>query len=318
MRPEYLDRLRSTSGRERKLAWKDLSLEPEAAHYVLSPENRRQLAELLRQEDDVAVHRMAADILAGYSCAHDAGQVDAQVCPPAVQDDRSLDFWVWDVFHGASALFRASEPAYARRDPDAVESLARRLGYKDFPELRIYPVPKGEDSWQEIVTDQGLDACVFVGRLGLFGKHAVDKLVAPEMRFRFVQYLPRTTYPAEDDLKYYVIQEFEGHELAHEHRTSDSDERRTDYGIVQRYQVFLGTRYITVLLCAGLSSLGTVGAARWVSRDLGVSPDPERNALVMQPDVVKPSSRMEALVRTISVPSSPIWRPAKKIGRAHV
>ena len=107
--------------------------------------------------------------------------------------------------------FSASEPGYERRDPDAVESLARRLSYKEFPDLRFYPVPKGEDSWQQIVTDPALETCCFVGRLGLFGKQAVERLVNKQARFRFLRPSPPPSFSTGADLKkYYVIQEHEG------------------------------------------------------------------------------------------------------------
>jgi hypothetical protein len=312
MRMEYLARVRSLIRGERMRGWTDLPDEPEAAHHVLSRENRSQLAAILANEQDEGVHRHGMDILAGFSCAECMGRVERQILAPAVPIERSLDHWMWSDFCKSSAVFRASEPAYERRDPDAVECLARRLGYKDFPELRFYPVPKGEDIWQEIVTEQALETCCFVGRLGLFGKQAVEKVVNPQTRFRFLRHAPPPAFPTGDELKkYYVIEEFDGDRLVNEYRTSDTDGVRTDYGIVQRYPIFLGTHYITVLLCAGLSSLGTVGAARWAALDLGLPQDPQTKVPVMQPKIVGPHSRLEALVRTIGVSRSPIWRPSK-------
>ena len=46
---------------------------------------------------------------------------------------------------------------------------------------------------------------------------------------------------------------------------SESDGRRTDYAVVQRFNVEYGRRPATVIILAGTTSLGTVGAAEWVT-----------------------------------------------------
>jgi hypothetical protein len=232
--------------------------------------------------------------------------------PPQVPpSERTLDNWLLNDFRKESVVFRASEPGYERRDPDAVENLARWLPYKGFSATKFCALPKGEDSWQQIVTDQPLETFCFVGRLGLFGGQAVEQLVNPETRFRFLRHSPPPVFPTGDELKkYYVIQEFDADQLVHEYRTEDTNGVRTDYGIVQRYPIYMATHWVTVLLCAGLSSLGTVGAARWLAFDLGLQ-DPVTQTPIIQPKAIEASSRVEALVRTIGASQSHIWRPSK-------
>jgi hypothetical protein len=68
MDSEYLRQLKSSPAAIRKKAWSELHLQPFAGHGVLSGEVRAILAEVLRNEDDEDVHRMAVDTLLSFSC----------------------------------------------------------------------------------------------------------------------------------------------------------------------------------------------------------------------------------------------------------
>lgn len=313
MRRKFLERLASPLRAERLRAWNELHLEPTASHGVLSPADRQQLAKILAAEDDDGVHRTGVNVLLGFSCcACDQPGRATHKAEPAAACERSLDDWLSSDLRKATAVFRASERAYSRRDSDAVESLARRLPFTDFPLVHFHPLPLREDGWRQIATEHPYETICVVGRLGLLGQQAVADLQNPQARFRFIQQFPPPTYKPGAVLKeYHVIQEYDQDRLLREYFTEDTADSRTDYGIVQRYPLYVHTHNVTVLLCAGSSSLGTVGAARWLAHDLGRPQDPATRAPILVPKAIGPKSRVEALIRTIGAAKDGIWRPSK-------
>ena len=72
---------------------------------------------------------------------------------------------------------------------------------------------------------------------------------------------------------------------------------RTDYAIVQRFPVRRGAHEVAVLIVAGATSLGTVGAARWLTMRDGVHLD-------LYPQIKK-SDRVEILLRVTAAVRSP-------------
>lgn len=311
MRREFLDRLRSSNRSERMLAWRELSSEPEASHHVLSGSDRLELADILAAEDDEGVHRMGLNNLLGYSCClhaepdGDVGESSTVVRP------HTLDDWLWNDFHKPSAIFRASERGYHRRDADAVELLARRLGIKEFPRVDFHPLPLHKDGWRKLTTERAYKTIGLVGRLGLFGDRAQTDLQCPNARFRFLRQTPPRSYEAGEELQqYYCLQEFEGGRVVKQYDTQDRNGYRIDYGIIQRYTVFLGTHYVTVLLCCGSSSLGTVAAAQWAAIDLAIPQEPLEQGPITLPRSITTTSRLEALLRTTGESQTDIWRPS--------
>lgn len=312
MRREFLDRLRSKNRSERLIAWRELDREPEAAHYVLSGSDRQQLAAILIDEDDDGVHRRGSDTLLAYSsCGYAEQLADAGGASSAPPRPRTLDEWLWNDFHKPSAIFRVSEQGYHRRDADAVEILARRLGIKEFPGVNFHPLPLHTDGWRRLTTEQAYKTIGIVGRLGLFGDQAETDLQWKDARFRFLRQTPPSSYKAGDELKqYYRLQEFEGEQVVRHYDTQDRGGYRVDYGIIQKYPVFLGTHWITVLLCCGSSSLGTVGAAHWAAIDLAIAQDQVTGAPISLPRTIASNSCLEALLRTTGASQTDIWRPS--------
>ena len=310
LRAEFWARLKSLKRAERLLAWSELSLEPAASQGYLLLEDRSRLAEILSEEADEGVFQRGCASMLGLSCSRCA-QCATQVSAAETPSENTLDAWLLNDFRKKSAIFRASEPGNDRRDADAVESLGRWLPYKGFPSTNVYALPKSEDSWQDIVTKQTLDTICFVGRLGLFGKRTVEQLENRGARFRFLRHFPPPSYRPGGELeKYYVIQEFDGDRLVKQYHTEDTDGVRTDYGIVQRYPIEW-THCITMLLCAGLSTLGTGGTANWIAHDLALPQDLTTNAPILQPATIGPHSRLEALIRTTCASKSSIWIPSR-------
>jgi hypothetical protein len=209
-------------------------------------------------------------------------------------------------------VLHASGPGYKRRDAEAVQHVARRLSFKDSPATDFRPLPVGEKGWQEFTTTEPVEAICVVGRLGLLGQEAVAVLENREARFRFVQQERAKGVLTDTVRQSYHIHEYVDGRNVNEYRPLDRPGGRTDYGIVQLYRKFVGTRHVTVLLCAGCSSLGTMGAALWLARDLGRPTDTaDGRTPIPQPPSLGPHPTMEALVRSVCVPNSRIWRPAK-------
>jgi hypothetical protein len=313
MQPALLKRLQSSLRSERIQAWRELLSQSETSHHVLRGDDRRKLAELLVHEEDEGVFRFGVISLLGCSCC-DGSVPRRPVGKPrqgSVPRELSLHDWFWSEFLKPSAVFRATEQGYGRRDSDAVERLARRLSYKDFPLVNFQPLPLHEDGWRQITTEQAYDTICIVGRLSLYGDRAINLLQYPKARFRFRRQKPPPQYQKGEQLRaYYCLQEFDGERLVDEYFTEDVQRVWTDYGIVQRYPLFLGTRTITVILCAGASTLGTVGAAQWVARDLGSLQYSTTSVPTTLPKDIGPRSCLEALIRTTGDSTASIWRPS--------
>ncbi len=311
MRQEFLNRLHSRNRGERMQAWSELHLEPKASQSVLSRADRMQLAEILSDEEDDGVYRQGADVLRGFSCGFcgEENRRENTLSPAAHKD--SLDEWLWTEFHKPSAMFRSSGQGHSRRDADAVEVLARRLGFKEFPLVNFHPLPLRADGWREITTEQAYKTIGLVGRLSLFGKRAVTDLQNDQARFRFPRQTPLPSREAKDELRlYHCLHECNGEQIINEYYSEVIDGTLTDYGIVQHYPCFLGTHWITVVICCGTSSLGTLGAAHWAALDLGLPQDPSTGAPITLPKTIGSDSRLEALIRTTSVSQTHISRPS--------
>ena len=233
----------------------------------------------------------------------------------------SLGNWLLAPFRKTSAVFGLTATKFRRRDENALTWLGRRLGLDRFPKTEIAYVSVEQPDLGRLL-DHNYEAICLVGRPGLYGKAARERLSVDDLRFSFkVDQRPERLHPNQLDDDFHCIRERLGPGSFELHRTKEEDGYRTDYGIVQRYTVEFGSRYIVVVVCAGASSLGTLGAARWVASDLfhPTHPSDDRPRPIEVPPEADPNSRMEALLHVRAKTTTSAWeRPALNLLRLYV
>lgn len=303
MRLEYLTRLKGGTDRQRMRAWSDLHLEPEARDLRLSPRDRQQLCRLMMQEEDQKVQREALMTLLSFSCQCDTAPI---VEGPSRSGDEiaakgpSLDEWVWRDFRNRSAICEITDNDFASRDVHARYHLARRLPYTEFRVTEFKPIEQGTNGLNQLLSGGPYAGICLLGRLGLYQRDAVERLEPKGMRFGFpTQYRPAGLHSGELNREFHRIRanaRAAGGRPTY-YDTEEKDGVRTDYGLVQRFRLFVGNHWMTVILCAGASYLGTWGAAQWLARDLGLPIDGPSGSPIDAPKGISAKSRMEALVR---------------------
>lgn len=307
---EIRKKLTAWEAETRKGGWEQLH--KEVAHMQFFPDGD-QLEELLRrqaQEDDQANWRLSVNALIQVALRRPARAANS---PLVEQPVASLGEWLWEPFLKESLVLRVVDPNSRRRDEDAVIVLARHLSLRDFPRTQFEGVLHEKADWGLVPKSCG--ALCVVGRLGLYGPHALEHWVRPQSRFSFIaEHRPKDLKRGQlDSQHYHCIRERQrraGPAKYREHPTTDEDGRRIDYGIVQRYVVPYQSSRLVLLFIAGGSSLGTLGAVQWMAGD--TRPDgqrPEKDRIPLAPKAGD-DSRLEVLLRVTAqnaaFPSS--WR----------
>ncbi len=307
---DEIDRLlRGIDEETRRQGWQRLHSVVTANH-LPGPAELRRFLDRLRSEDDDDNWRIgvAALLRAAVERAAPAGEES----PPR---DATLGEWLWGPFRRDSQVLRVVDPQQRKRDEDAVIVLARHLALREFPRTRFERVHPGAADWDLVRATCGA-VCV-VGRLGLYGEHALTHWKKTDLRFNFVSdFRPPDLKPGQlDGERYHCIRERIGSEPANARRypTEDREGERIDHGLVQRYVVTYRAYSLVVLHCAGGSSLGTLGAVQWAAGDIRPEgQDAEKDRIPPAPGL-GPSSRLEALVRVTAqqTPYPASWRGAR-------
>ena len=79
---------------------------------------------------------------------------------------------------------------------------------------------------------------------------------------------------------------------------------------MQRYVVFDGFRHVTVVVCTGASSLGTLAAVQWAAEHLNSSVHPDGEPIPLPPNT-RLNSRFEALIFVTADATQNRWQPAR-------
>jgi hypothetical protein len=167
------------------------------------------------------------------------------------------------------------------------------------------------------------NAICVIGRPGLFGEQWFIPLIrypsasqpgengaAESLRFGFDVHRRSPDVPHNQlDPAYHHLVERKGDETVELLHTVDDGHSRRDYGLVQRYAVELGGQSTEIVVIAGASSLGTLGAARWASYTLFPNPDDPQSdaAAILMPKNDRTPGRLEALVRVTADSTQGAW-----------
>jgi hypothetical protein len=293
MRDDTLKRLRSIDRNVRFAAWADLANELAARGKRLSPKEARKLHKLLNEEEDDGVHRCATTELIGYilSVLAKVGQFD----------EMTVDEWFSRLFQHRSALFSTNEADYRPRDALALAHLARRFPVGANENTDLQPLHLDDDQLGKLLESRMYETILIVGRPWMFGKYALDiqNTVGADLHFHFPSRTrPENLQRGEICSKYHRIEERFAASDNQTYRTKNHGNTRTDYGLVQVYPKYRDR--LTLVMCGGCSSLGTLGAARWLSYHL-------RTRAIAAPPGIPSDTTMEALVKTTAGASTFGW-----------
>jgi len=248
------------------------------------------LYKIVNEEEDEDVHRIAVTELIGYFLSE-----LAKVYPVS---EMRVDEWCSHLFQRCSALFSTKESGYRPRDATAFAHLARTFPVCDYPNTDLQPLPLDDDGFGKLLESRMYETILILGRPWMFGKYAIDiqNTVGANLHFQF----PSTTRPeklqrGEISPKYHSIEERFANGAKKVYRTKNQGDTRTDYGLVQVYPKYRDR--LTLVMCGGCSSLGTLGAARWLAYHL-------RTRAIAAPPGIPSDTTMEALIKT-TADSSP-------------
>jgi hypothetical protein len=242
-----------------------------------------------------------------------APAVSAPLSPPAASEPPDLYHWLLDPFHGDSAILGTA--GHGRlRDGQAMLALISRFPDEEFPFTRRQFVTPGEMDWQRDVYQRHLQAIWLVGRIGLFGREAIEHWILKNARFCFPMHeRPDHCPPHGLDPEYNRIREWLGDDQFVDYRASEQNGQRTDFALVQRYPVAYpeGTQPVIAVHCAGSSWLGTLGAAHWVACDLR-RPTHLGGTPIPCPPNIHDGSCLEALLEVTGDVADPhLWKPSR-------
>ena len=271
---------------------------------AVDAEKRTFLGNLLAHEDNPKVHQ--AGILALLEFPPVAALPPVAVTPVGQPTSGTLANWLWAPFLKSSAVFAVTGAKYRRRDEGAVLWLRGRLSLASFPHTRFPQISVEEPTLSPWVSDPHFRSFCFVGRAGLFGAEIALQLDCAALQFRFKKHRRPDGLPPDTlDAEYHSIWEA-NHESSYP-TANEADGSRSDYGVVQRYEVKLGSVRVVIVVVAGASSLGTLGAAEWAAKHVFDCTDPVQGSPILLPKSIAPRSRMEALLHVRSKLTRGVW-----------
>jgi len=287
----------------RQAGWNRLCSHAMEIHLALSEKQKRYLVERLSNERVPDVRKSAIHCLFAIALRQPFGGTTVDSATPDVAN------WFWEPLHRRSAIFRGID-ATRRRDEDAVIELARAFPRRDYPSTVFMRIPLSRPDWESRMDFEPKAVCL-VGRLGIYGAQAVSAFESSSTRFYFPnQERPDNLEPGDLDPQFHRIQQRNARNQALPAFITRQDEatrRRTDYALVQRYYDDVRGRFVIIL--AGSSGLGTLGAVDWSTHLEGLKfPMPEVG--------LKEKDMFEALIEVDAEPTEFPWHWHTRATRA--
>lgn len=177
-----------------------------------------------------------------------------------VQNEK-LSEWLFAPFlpaRGHSLVLSVSEKRDFR-DVQALIEIARTLPTHRYARTRFHHVQSESADWSGTDLDHAHGIC-FIGRPGMFEGCGIMGQF-PKLRFSIER---------AGGSRFFGVTQARAHEGSIAYPIKDVDtgggvRRRYDHAIVQRFVVRHNSREAVVVVIAGGSSLGTLGAARWIT-----------------------------------------------------
>jgi len=255
---------------------------------------------------------------------------------------KCLGEWLFEPFLQKSAVISVYDAEKYRRDEHAELFLGRRLSFDRNRPTEFIHFSAADPRAHLTLPNRSFKAVCVVGRPGLFGEQwflplirypsipGGDPQAAEALRFGFDVHHRSPDLPHNQiDPAYHHLVERKGDGATELLHTVDDGRSRRDFGLVQRYSVEIGGQSTVIVVVAGASSLGTLGAAQWATLALFPDPDdPESDDAVIplpdalrseakrtdarrtdakRPETKRPAARMEALVQVTADSTQGAW-----------
>lgn len=321
MWPTIFSLLQSSERSRRLHGWRQLQSEIELQHIAVTDEQYWRLQEcLLAEDEDDGVWRHGMTVFVGLLLTRllmDKSPRTSLI--GSRQPPDTLTDWLWDPFHYPSVVVSMRDPNMMLRDEDALIALRGHLSRRDYPRTEFLRYLPGDSRWGATLHHTHFETICLVGRMGLFGPEAVQRWGLDETRFNFrMQDRPENIEAGALDRQYHCIYERLADGSEKDYFTTEAAGIRSDYGLVQRYVVFDGFRHVTVVICAGASSLGTLAAVQWAAEHLNGSVHPDGEPIPLPPNT-RLGSRFEALIFVTADATQNYWRPSRlELEQLHV
>jgi len=227
-----------------------------------------------------------------------------------VQGGGGLHDWLFEPFRvpqrgsggKRSVVLTVCDNAYIR-DVGAQIEIARLLPSSRYSSTEFHHVPLEDPDWGDVGLD-GADGVCFIGRPSMFRDCRIVKHFPDDLRFSIVP--PNSA----EEGPYFCINHNRP-KAGHRRLRTMQDASRHDHAIVQRFMIRVGGRDMVVVVVAGATSLGTLGAARWISSFKWDKETRIAHASIAGLEGIKTSTRFEVLLDVsakVNDPAKP-WRP---------
>jgi hypothetical protein len=296
-------RLQASDAETKKKNWRSLPARHEVQRF--SQEEIWTLQDLAVAEKDQELARYATfSIAAVYAIGGVAGG-EKQTEKPA----ETLADWLFEPFredaragNHLSLVLSVCHEHYLR-DVQAQVEIARLLPLGQYRHTEFRHVPEKHPDWSGLGQAPGV---CFIGRPLMFQNCKLLEHFPKDLRFSIVPpesgkkedfHCVAQNRPNAGPFRYNTVEE----EGAHRH----------DYAIIQRFTIKFGGRDVVVLVIAGGSSLGTLGAARWISSYGWSRATRDRFARIAGLGTLDRGTRFEALIEVtarVHKPARP-WDP---------
>ena len=263
----FESRLTSPNVQVRLEGWSELYTACLGSDFLLEREDVLDLnrALLREQHRDVGPHAIRVMAAIAALLAVRSGRT-GPASPGGPDQPGALGDWLWQPFRACSVVFLPMDRENHRRDESAAIILARHLSRQAFPGTDFQPIILGGPGLDRFLLAKPYEAFCLIGRPGLYGAELSPLWSNDRARFHFpMQERPRNLAIGTLHPEYHCIAERVG-ARPRTHLTREQNDRRTDFGLVQRYVVnHDGMRNKVVVVCAGATSLGTLAAVRWAA-----------------------------------------------------
>jgi len=235
---------------------------------------------------------------------------------------KCLGQWLFEPFLQKSAVISVYDAEKFRRDEPAEVYLGRRLAFDWNRATEFIHFSASSPRAHLLLPNQSFKAVCVVGRPGLFGEQwflplirypsipGGDQGASEALRFGFDVHRRSPDVPHNQiDPAYHHLVERKGDESIELRHTEDDGHSRRDYGLVQRYSVEIGGQSTVIVVIAGASSLGTLGAARWATQTIFPNLDDSESdaTAIPMPDLKRLGARLEALVQVNADSTQGAW-----------
>jgi hypothetical protein len=313
---QTLEKISSENVEKRREGWRELHDCCTEFRKHLNDAQLKYLRNLFSEEKDSIVFRLALKALLALAMQPSGVIVGSErtdaartkIVQDAAESRMLLANWLWGPFGHPSAVLGVTATNYRRRDEGALLWIGRRLSFPEYGQTEFPQVSVENPDLDRLLFEGRYHAFCVVGRLGLFGKSALQRLSSDNSHFGFaMHHRPKDLPPGELDAEYHCVLEQIGGCRQKSHCTEEKDGFRTDFAVVHRYRVELGTRHVVVVVVSGASSLGTCAAAQWAAYDLFRPTDTIEKSPIEVPPGITPNSRLEALLSARAKVTTSAW-----------